>query len=262
LKDATTMGRQGRWANAQAITKRPPFAPAKARSVYNLDDKWAVDKFVPVAAMMRHQPSIAERDDALCMARSAVQDAYEKGRQAADEAREWVEQRERLRTLWSDPGELAVALRKLDPRCLAFDRQPDLSGLLRRLTDGPAPSPAELREAVCALTKLRPGRPPDLFVDGFVRFLARWWRAVTGEDPPLMRNAAGAREPAGNRPPNFLDFVDAAGKDAGGSAVGLPTLTRAARRVGETIRSEQEEGRPGWVFEDGSWRPRFAGALF
>lgn len=125
----------------------------------------------------------------------------------------------------------------------------------------PAPTETELRKAVQALTTVRQGRRPDLFVDAFVRALARWWLAVTGEIPPLTRNPA-ARRTAADPPAHFLDFLKAARADAGGSSVGLPDLISAARRVGEAIRAEEKKGLPGWAVGDASWSPRFRGGSF
>jgi hypothetical protein len=197
------------------------------------------------------------------LARLAVFQAYEQARQAAADAREWVVQCERLPTLARDPVALAEALRALDPRCLAPDRRHDAGDLLWRLIEGPVPSEAELRKVVQVLTRVGRGRRPDLFVDALVRGLARWWRAVTGEIPPLTRNpVASARGPATDAPPHFLDFINAACTDAGGPSLGLPELSSTARRVGETIRAEDKEGQPGWVIGDASWSPRFRGGSF
>jgi hypothetical protein len=79
-------------------------------------------------------------------------------------------------------------------------------------------------------------------------------------DPPLTRNAA--RGAAADPPAHFLNFLQAARADAGGSSVGLPDLTSAARRVGEAIRAEEKKGLPGWRVGDASWSPRFRGGSF
>jgi hypothetical protein len=162
---------------------RPPFPGEKARLIGAPHGEWEVDSFLPIAAMKARNPEVSDRG-AIMMARLSIQQSYEQARQAAADAREWVVRCESLSTLTRDPVALAEALRDLDPRCLARDRQHEAGDLLWRLIEGPAPTETELRKAVQALTTMRQGRRPDLFVDAFVRALARWWLAVTGEIPP------------------------------------------------------------------------------
>jgi len=192
--------------------------------------------------MMAHQPEITDTD-AIIMARLAIFYAYEEARAAAADVRDQVHQGVKLPGTADDPDRLVKALRKLDPRCLAPEGVQRSGNLLRRLKEGDSPSAAERRKIARAVTIVGQGRRPDLFLDNFVRSLARWWQAVTGELPPLTRNAAVRERRMADAPVHFLEFLAAARADAGGSAVGLPDLTSTARRVGEAIRADPGERR-------------------
>jgi len=139
------MAQRRRGLEGKAVAKRPPFP--RSHLILEPHGKWEVDQFVPVAKMMSCQPGGTEAG-AILMARFAVLSAYEEGWQAAKDARTWVEQRERLLELRSAPARLALALRDLDPRCLAPERQRDVYRLLECLAADPPPSAAELRDAL------------------------------------------------------------------------------------------------------------------
>lgn len=252
------MPRRNRRAKSQYVAARPPFPEEKASQLRARPGRWAVDRLAPVAAMRANTLQISETD-AVVMTRLAVYQAYEQTRQAAQDARSWASQCDALLTLVDrdDLPALQKALRDLDPRCLAPDQQQNAYELLKRVHAEPAPCPSELRKAIRTFGVASRGRRPDPFVDAFVRALARWWRAVTGETPPLTRNpATKTAEEVQDAPPHFLDLLNAARQDAGKNA-GLGTLTSAARRVGEAIRSEDKERSSGWTVGDATWSPRF-----